>query len=155
MKYPLNDPCLCGSGLKYKKCCRQYHAGKNPPTPETLARARFMAYATYNVDYIIATTHPQSPQRESKETEWRAQIESTMFTHEFMGMKVILAEGERVHFHYFAERIDKKVMLTDYSIFKQEKGIWYYYDSEKISKAELARAKAELFAKDGLEVDET
>src|ERR1051325_11386790 len=39
-KVGANEPCPCGSGKKYKKCCRDIDEGKNrtgTPTPEQLA----------------------------------------------------------------------------------------------------------------------
>ncbi|MEO0565894.1 MAG: YchJ family metal-binding protein, partial [Chloroflexota bacterium] len=45
-------PCPCGSGRAYKACCRPYHQGKNPPTPEALMRARYSAYAAGEVRFV-------------------------------------------------------------------------------------------------------
>ncbi|WP_026195991.1 YchJ family protein [Corynebacterium lubricantis] len=52
--------CYCGSGLAYKDCCGQYHAGKQAPTAETLMRSRFSAFATGNSEYLLRTWAPES-----------------------------------------------------------------------------------------------
>lgn len=48
--------CPCGGG-KYQKCCGRYHGGQWPPTPETLMRSRYSAFALGNADYLLTTWH--------------------------------------------------------------------------------------------------
>jgi SEC-C motif domain protein len=44
------ETCFCGSDQLYAACCGLYHAGEFPPTPETLMRARYSAYAFGKID---------------------------------------------------------------------------------------------------------
>jgi SEC-C motif-containing protein len=53
--------CPCGSGEKYSACCKKYHDGEIPPTPEALMRSRYSAYSKGLVEYVIDTTHPDNP----------------------------------------------------------------------------------------------
>lgn len=54
--------CPCASGKHYEECCERYHQGaETEPTAEALMRARFSAYVKGQVDYIVATTHPDNP----------------------------------------------------------------------------------------------
>ncbi|MFO7274705.1 MAG: YchJ family metal-binding protein [Bacillota bacterium] len=65
-----NDPCPCGSGRKYKACCRLYHAGfEYPDTVEQMIRSRFTAFAIGDVNYLYRTTHPDNPARAGKTEE--------------------------------------------------------------------------------------
>lgn len=48
--------CPCGSGRGYEECCGVHIQGRAPaPTAEALMRSRYTAYATGNIDYILAT----------------------------------------------------------------------------------------------------
>ena len=54
------EPCPCGSGLGFKKCCKRLISGKaRAVTPLELMRSRYSAYATGAITYIIATTVPE------------------------------------------------------------------------------------------------
>jgi len=48
--------CPCGSGRDYADCCAPYIEGKaKAATPEILMRARYSAYATGAIDFIVNT----------------------------------------------------------------------------------------------------
>ena len=50
--------CYCGNSLSFQDCCEPYIKGiKKAPTCEALMRSRYSAYATTEVDYLVATTH--------------------------------------------------------------------------------------------------
>lgn len=51
--------CPCQSGLSLDACCGRYHGGEPAPTPETLMRSRFSAFALGRNDYLLATWHPE------------------------------------------------------------------------------------------------
>ena len=52
--------CYCDSGLNFNKCCEPFLSGTTfPSTAEALMRSRFSAYATGNVDYVLATHTPK------------------------------------------------------------------------------------------------
>ena len=60
--------CPCQSGKQYKDCCGPLIAGeRKASTPEELMRARYSAYATAAIDFIIDSTHPE--QRESNDRD--------------------------------------------------------------------------------------
>jgi SEC-C motif-containing protein len=42
MKFSINNPCPCGSGVKYKKCCAKYHKGLVAKTALELMKSRFI-----------------------------------------------------------------------------------------------------------------
>lgn len=53
--------CPCQSTLSYGQCCEPLLTGKQKPkTAEQLLRARFSAFATANIDYILATHHQKT-----------------------------------------------------------------------------------------------
>lgn len=55
------DPCPCGSGDPYGRCCRALHVGeRHADTAEELMRSRFSAYAVGDSDYVWRTWHPRT-----------------------------------------------------------------------------------------------
>lgn len=58
-----NDPCPCGSGFKFKKCCGPYLKGDPVETAERLLRTRYAAHANHDVKFIWDTAHPMSPRK--------------------------------------------------------------------------------------------
>ena len=54
------DLCPCGSGEHFADCCEPVILGaRKAKTPEELMRARYSAYATCHVDFILDSTHPE------------------------------------------------------------------------------------------------
>ncbi|MFL5320181.1 MAG: YchJ family protein [Myxococcaceae bacterium] len=61
-----SDICPCGSGEKYRLCCRPFHRGeKEPPTVDKLVRARFCAYALKEIDFLWKTLSPEHADKKS------------------------------------------------------------------------------------------
>ena len=55
------EPCPCGSGLTYSKCCHRLHTDEgrfSQAQPEAIVRARYSAYAKREVNFIVGSTHP-------------------------------------------------------------------------------------------------
>jgi SEC-C motif domain protein len=56
-----DDRCPCGSGDAYDDCCGRYLTDSRlAPTAEALMRSRYTAFATGDVDYLLATWHPST-----------------------------------------------------------------------------------------------
>lgn len=107
MSYPPNDPCPCGSGGKYKKCCRPLHRGEAANDPQMLMRSRYCAYAVGDADYIIRTTHPDNDDFTSDAAAWRASIATFCQTTRFLGLKIIASSWDatsgEVTFHAYLD----------------------------------------------------
>lgn len=55
--------CPCGAGKTYAECCQPLHSGAAAAAgPEQLLRARYSAYYGKVIDYVVDTTHPESPE---------------------------------------------------------------------------------------------
>lgn len=53
------DRCPCGHARPYDACCGALHRGeRTADTAEALMRSRYAAFAKGEVDYLIATWHP-------------------------------------------------------------------------------------------------
>jgi SEC-C motif-containing protein len=60
-----NDECLCGSGKKYKKCCRAvFDSGAS--SPEALVRARFVAPLVGESRFLARSLHPEAVQADGE-----------------------------------------------------------------------------------------
>lgn len=125
-----NAPCLCGSGLKYKKCCRPFHQGKLPDTPEQLMRSRYTAYALGRVAYILETTHPDSPHRRPDADRWRFELDAFCRNTDFQKLEVMSTSIDEkegwVTFHATLQQGKQDVSFTEKSLFKQINGRWFY-----------------------------
>ena len=50
--------CPCGSSLALTECCGPIIAGSPAPSAEAMMRARYTAYTQHNIEFIMASTHP-------------------------------------------------------------------------------------------------
>lgn len=125
-----NQPCPCGQGSKYKRCCRPFHRGQAAPTPVALMRSRYAAYAAGEVEYILATTDPDGPQFRADRPAWVADVQSFCDTTEFLGLDVLAAsqDGDRgvVTFRARLSQGGRDASFAERSTFVRSDGRWLY-----------------------------
>lgn len=132
MKISPNAPCPCHSGSKYKKCCRALHQGRLPDSPIALMRSRYAAYALGDTDFIMQTTHPDSPHYLSDTDLWQQQLRTFSQQTQFIGLTVEAhhleddAESGTVRFRAILMQGDRDVSFTETSLFKKQDGRWLY-----------------------------
>ena len=81
--------CPCKSGKNYADCCEKIINGTvKAETPEALMRARYSAYATGAIDFIIDSTH--SSQRENNDRE---EIRRWSQNSQWDGLEIIRTEN--------------------------------------------------------------
>ena len=125
--------CPCGSELDYASCCQPAISGTDPArTAEALMRSRYSAYALGEVDYLIATTHPDFRQRLS--------LDSLLEHHQnTRWLKLTIHEHssgqpgdtqDTVRFSALFVEQGQYGRLIEHSNFKQENGRWYYCDGQ-------------------------
>jgi SEC-C motif domain protein len=126
-----NEECPCFSGKKYKKCCRPYHEKQSKPVPEALVRARFAAYALSNIDFIMETTHPESPHFNQNKNRWRAELEAYVIRNYFADLKILLVEEDRVSYEaaLLEFRTSEHRYIED-ARFRQVDNKWLYFDGD-------------------------
>ncbi|MDX1995658.1 MAG: YchJ family metal-binding protein [bacterium] len=120
------DLCPCFSGRTYKQCCRPYHEGKPAPSPEALMRSRYSAYALGKTEYIIATTHPDSPHYGKDMAAWRADIDAFSQNTRFVGLEILAADNTTVTFHARLMAGKDDVSFREHSVFARDGGRWKY-----------------------------
>ncbi len=129
-----NKPCPCGSGSKYKKCCRPFHKGMLPPTPEALMRSRYSAYVAGDMAYIAETTHPQSPwyreDADASERELRVLTANRHYNSLMVQSSAVAEDGAAgwVTFHASITDIKdgKDLSFTEKSEFRKHNDRWLY-----------------------------
>jgi len=130
MKAQPNAPCPCGSRQKYKKCCRRYHLGALAPDALTLMKSRYSAYAFEQADYIIATTHPSSPEYTDDTAQWKKEIVAFGRHTEFIRLEIVEhTPKEKEAFVHFKAHLSSGI-LEEKSRFVFEKGRWLYAGKE-------------------------
>ena len=136
VKISPNAPCPCHGGAKYKKCCGRWHGGRPAPTPTALMRSRFRAYALHRVDYILETTHPESPHRQA--VDQRAAVERFCRATTFGGLEIFgaSADGDRgeVSFHASLSQGERDASFGERSLFHRVGGRWLYHSGVSLPK---------------------
>lgn len=132
--------CPCHSGKLYAQCCQKYHQGVIPEQPLDLMRSRYSAYALGIAQYLIETTHAQSPHRMTDQKQWIRQIAAFSSQTSFDGLEILETDGstEEAHVSFTAFLSKEGVDLTfsERSLFLKEGHLWKYV-SGKIAKGHL------------------
>ena len=125
--------CPCKSGKNYADCCEKIINGTvKAETPEALMRARYSAYATGAIDFIIDSTH--SSQRENNDRE---EIRRWSQNSQWDGLEIIRTENGGP---------DRGISMEHHEIaeFRRENGDWYFYDGQLVPQAPYVRKEAKV-----------
>ena len=125
--------CPCKSRETYAACCQPFHLGRaKPATAEQLMRSRYSAYFFRLVDYLVATTHPDSRARDLK-----ARIEETIHDVNWRFLTILGSSkggpDDKVgKVEFIAEYFegDQARELHERSRFKRYQGAWKYLDGK-------------------------
>jgi SEC-C motif-containing protein len=147
------EPCNCGSGIAYAKCCGRIHRSKDVADalalvrPSEVVRARYTAYAKRVVDFIVASTHPDNPSYANDVEHWKKKIESNCYDNFVLNKCVILEEldlSETVATVKFLARMThrdtgERTAFVETSTFERDKvtGAWLYRDGVITSPEEV------------------
>lgn len=119
--------CYCNSGQEYLECCGKFLVEKVlPSSPEELMRSRYSAYKIKDIDYLVATTHPDYRKYYSRKSiaKWANSVE-------FLKLTIVDASEDRVKFiAIFRDEMGNLQEHREDSLFKFEDGKWYYLEGE-------------------------
>lgn len=119
--------CPCHSEKKYSECCEPYHKGEALPAQvELLMRSRYSAYALDLADYIIATTHPNSPLYEQNRARWIQSIHEFSTSTTFQDLIIESTTENTVTFHAILNTHGKDTSFREKSLFEKLNGRWLY-----------------------------
>jgi SEC-C motif-containing protein len=134
MRLALNKPCPCHSGRKTKSCCGPWLKGEPAPTPETLMRSRYAAYALGITAYIMDTTDPDGPNHEMDAVRWAAGIDAFCEATSFEGLTIHThREGEaegHVDFSATLSAQGEDRSFREHSRFRRRGGRWLYWGAQ-------------------------
>jgi SEC-C motif-containing protein len=135
-----HQPCPCCSGRPYAQCCQKYHRGLLPKNALALMRSRYSAYALGLAEYIIETTHSDSPHWVANRKQWLHQIQAFSREVSFDGLEILETKNEDgVAFVAFVAHLSKEgtdLTFTEKSRFFKQGQAWKYVDG-KIAKGHL------------------
>ena len=128
--------CICGKGESLETCCGPVLAGKAwPTTAEDLMRARYAAYATGNIDFVVKSHDPATVgEVDRKHTEaWSKN--ST-----WLGLDILSTErgGETdeegvVEFLARYKLSNVTVPHRERATFRKIDGKWYFVDGKELN----------------------
>ena len=134
--------CPCGSNKNYQDCCRPYiDKEKNAETAECLMRARYSAYVTGEIDFIIESNHPDTREDIKKDeiSQWSkaADWESLEIVNTENGKKSD-SEGS---VEFIAKYSIKETPQEhhEFASFKKEEDKWYFYDGQIVGAGTIKR----------------
>ncbi len=123
--------CPCGSMQAYKTCCAPFHKGVLPKTALELMRSRYSAYALHLPDYIIETTHLDSPFFLKDPLIWRREITEFCLHTRFEKLEILHTEEKEdkgtVIFRAHLFQGDNNVSFQEDSSFLKVNGKWLYF----------------------------
>ena len=124
---PAAQPCPCGSGQPYARCCQPLHDGEiQAASALILMRSRYAAFVQHRSDYLLATWHPSTRPAPFDLSDDRSQ---------WLGLKVF-AHTQQDETHASVEfiaryRLDGRGQrLHEHSQFVREEGRWFYVSGE-------------------------
>lgn len=142
------EPCPCGSGNGYMKCCGKLHsdpAAYASAKAEAVVRARYSAYAKRQINFIIGSTHPLNKDFMTDIEHWKKTIDQNCYDNfELTKCKILdeTYEGEgdtqtaKVTFVATMIQVDsrEKTAFMETSTFERGKhireGAWMYKSGE-------------------------
>lgn len=151
--------CYCGNRESFAECCQPFVSGRGQaPTPEQVMRSRYSAFATGNIDYLIATHHPSR-----RKPDDHVRLAQSADETEWVGLRVLASETvsdsrqrgfvEFVAFYRdklfstepgLAEEAARSAVgvpnqLHEKSEFIQEDGKWYYLQGLNLPPIRISR----------------
>lgn len=125
--------CPCGRDKSYKNCCQIVHNDlSTAATAEDLMRARYSAFVTCNLDFIMSSHHASTrPTRSKKEIKrWMRGLEWVELHVRNTINGGIEDEEGYVDFRAFYKENDSFEILQEISKFIKEDGTRYYFSGE-------------------------
>lgn len=100
-------------------------------------RSRYAAYSAGNVDYIVRTTHPDSPHAQVDRAAWLDALRAFCAGTQFEGLSLLHAppaEGDRgtVTFRAALRQGDIDASFEETSHFIRVDGRWMYVDGDAL-----------------------
>lgn len=143
MKTGRNEPCPCGSGRKYKKCCLEDTSSRPPGghSPAELVEARVRAFRKGDFAFIYETYHSESHflrQFPDKDAYIRQGLQTLSADYAIRECRVVtehVESGEATVIFYLDVRFQgARQESFELAFFYLEDGEWRYHCSQKLTR---------------------
>lgn len=115
---------------EYDNCCKLFHDGIIPENALLLMRSRYSAYVLDIPDYIIATTHPASPQYSENKFSWKRNISQFSRSSSFHKLEILDFKENKasatVTFTAYLSQESHDATFTERSYFEKINNRWLY-----------------------------
>jgi SEC-C motif domain protein len=125
--------CVCGSGAAFKDCCEPVINGtRESQTAEELMRARYSAFVTGAIDFIVSSTHS----RTRKEVD-RSFIREWSETSTWRGLRILETKEVNenkayVSFEAQFTQNERDENHREKSLFERENGQWRFVTGDEL-----------------------
>src|SRR5712672_1009609 len=122
-----NQDCPCGSGVRFADCCEQIITGeRESQTAEELMRARYAAFATGAIDFIVASTHSRT--RSEIEIQDIRDWSQNSIWHGLQIIETKLINDNEAHVSFEAQftQAGKHQNHREKALFERESGKWRF-----------------------------
>jgi SEC-C motif-containing protein len=129
------QPCPCGSGQPFERCCEPFHAGqKQPATAEQLMRARFTAHVAHNFKFLHDTYRPTAGKPYAAEEGEPAVTWTRLEVHSY---EVTPDNPDKAYVDFSAHGLEEGVekVLHEKAEFLRINGTWLYTREARIGPA--------------------
>ena len=128
-----NLTCPCGSGAAFAACCEPIISGtRESETAEELMRARYSAFVTGAIDFIVASTHTRS-RKEIDITFIREWSETSTWNGlEIIDTRVVNENTAYVSFEAKFTQREEDQNHREKSLFERENGEWRFVSGEEL-----------------------
>jgi SEC-C motif domain protein len=122
-----DQKCPCGSGASFVQCCGPIIAGsKESSSAEELMRARYTAYTTGAVDFIIASNHPRTRHEANRESIRKWSETSTWRGLQILEAKPPSGDKANVLFEVRYSQGGQDILHREMSLFERTNGKWFF-----------------------------
>lgn len=139
--------CPCGQPKAMAECCAGFIAGHQiPETAEALMRSRYTAFATHQIDYLLASHHPETRGEVSRDDVKRfseAMVWHRLEILETVDGQAADTEGWVEFIAHYRERGDERIH-HERSLFRRHQGRWFFHSAEYPKPMPSQREKAKV-----------
>ena len=128
-----NETCPCGSGAAFKDCCEPIINGtRESETAEQLMRARYSAFVTGAIDFIVSSTHSRTRNDVDRSfiLEWSEN--STWRGLQILETKEVNENKAYVSFEAQYTKHGKDENHREKSLFEREQGQWRFVTGDEL-----------------------
>ncbi len=128
-----NQICPCGSGVTFGDCCEPVISGvRESVTADELMRARYAAFATGAIDFIVASTHSRTRKEVDVDfiREWSTK--STWRGLQIFETKSVDDNKAHVSFEAQYTQAGKDRSHGEKSLFEREDGSWRFVTGDEL-----------------------